>query len=280
MEQELSKALMAAVEKMPAFPKSVQRIISMTRDINADARELIDVIDKDPVVTVKILKVVNSSYFNLPRQITSTSNAVVFLGFNTLKNLSLSIAAVGMLPSQSDVGLDMQQYLLHSLSTAGIAKKLSSRVNADPMDCFIAGLLHDFGKIVLAQHFSAQFSKVLAHVNATGSSLHVAVAQMIGADHSEIGAMLAEKWRFPSELVHAIREQSPFQQLPTTPIGAVVFAANQISKKLAMGYGGNPEVLELPPDVEHFFGENLEALSQPAEEWQEVFKDAQVFANL
>lgn len=78
MNPELSQKLAAAVDGMPAFPKSVQRILELTRDVNSTPKDLVDVIDKDPVVTVKVLKVVNSSYYSLPKQITSIGHAVVY----------------------------------------------------------------------------------------------------------------------------------------------------------------------------------------------------------
>ena len=140
MSPELSLRLAAAVDEMPAFPKSVQKILDLTRDVDCTPKDLVQVIDKDPVLTVKILKVVNSAYYSLPKQVTSISHAVVFMGFNTIKNLALGIAAIGMLPKSNAAGFDVQQYLLHSLATAGIAKQLASTLdNADPMDCFIAG---------------------------------------------------------------------------------------------------------------------------------------------
>ncbi|MBT0570868.1 HDOD domain-containing protein [Curvibacter sp. CHRR-16] len=279
MQAELATKLAAAVDKMPAFPKSVQRIIELTRDINADARELVDVIDKDPVVTVKILKVVNSSYFNLPRQVTSVANAVAFLGFNTLKNLSLSIAAVGMLSPSNQAGFDMQQYLLHSLSTAGIAKKLATRLaQADPMDCFIAGLLHDFGKVVLAQHMHEAFKLALEQSRTHNLSLHETLQQTLGAHHTEVGAMLVEKWRFPDSLVQAIRMQTPGGDL-ASGMAIAIFAANQLSKKLSMGFAGNPCVHALPPAAEAALGMNLDILAA-SEDWGVVFDEAKVFANL
>ncbi|MFY8041295.1 MAG: HDOD domain-containing protein, partial [Rhodoferax sp.] len=129
MSPELSQKLTAAVDGMPAFPKSVQRILELTRDVNSTPKDLVDVIDKDPVVTVKILKVVNSAYYSLPKQITSIGHAVVYLGFNTIKNLALSIAAIGMMPKDNAAGFDVQQYLLHSLATAGIAKQLAIKAD-------------------------------------------------------------------------------------------------------------------------------------------------------
>src|SRR5574343_877045 len=136
MTPELTQKLAAAVDGMPAFPKSVQRILELTRDVNSTPKELVEVIDKDPVVTVKILKVVNSAYYSLPKQITSINHAVVYLGFNSIKNLALGIAAIGMLPEKNDSGFDVQQYLLHSLATAAIAKHIAAKVadDADPND--------------------------------------------------------------------------------------------------------------------------------------------------
>ena len=114
MSPELSKKLATAVDGMPAFPKSVQKILELTRDVNSTPNDLVQVIDKDPVVTVKVLRVVNSAYYSLPKQITSINHAVVYLGFNTIKNLALSIAAIGMLPASNEAGFDGQQYLIHS----------------------------------------------------------------------------------------------------------------------------------------------------------------------
>ena len=134
MSPELSIKLAAAVDSMPAFPKSVQRILELTRDINCTPKDLLDVIDKDPVVTIKILKVVNSAYYGIPKQITSVSHAVVYLGFNSIKNMVLSIAAIGMMPKHNAADFDIVQYLVHSLTTANIAKQLAQRfADADPV---------------------------------------------------------------------------------------------------------------------------------------------------
>ncbi len=280
MTPELSQKLSSAVDSMPAFPKSVQRIIELSRDVNCSPKDLVEVIDKDPVVTVKILKVVNSAYFSLPKQVTSVAHAVVFLGFNTIKNLALSIAAIGMLPKENAAGFDAQQYLLHSLATAGIAKKLALKLDgADPMDCFIAGLLHDFGKVVFAQFMPTEFKKALEHCQANGTSLHLALRETLGADHAVVGAMLVEKWRFAPPLVETIRNQYG-PELADTDMIACVFAANQISKKLAFGFGGNPQIEELPPSVARRLGGTLAQVIERAGDLTDLFEEAKVFAKL
>jgi putative nucleotidyltransferase with HDIG domain len=280
MSPELSQKLTAAVESMPAFPKSVQRILELTRDVNSTPKELIEVIDKDPVVTVKILKVVNSAYYSLPKQITSIGNAVVYMGFNTIKNLALTIAAIGMLPKDNESGFDAHQYLLHSLATAALSKQLAARVeNADPMDCFIAGLLHDFGKVVFAQMMPGEFKAALQISQSSGTPLHTALQQEIGADHVLVGAMLVEKWRFAPHLIETIRHQHPSNFKDTAMI-ACVFGANQISKKLKFGFGGNTYIDEFPASVQKRLGGNLEEVIASLGDLNPLFEEAMVFAKV
>jgi putative nucleotidyltransferase with HDIG domain len=280
MSPELTKKLAAAVDGMPAFPKSVQRVLELTRDVNSTPKDLVEVIDKDPVLTVKILKVVNSAYYSLPKQITSVGHAVVFLGFNTIKNLALSIAAIGMLPKSNEAGFDGQQYLLHSLATAAIAKQLALKVDdADPMDCFIAGLLHDFGKVVLAQFMPHEFRAALQGSQEHGISLHLALRSVLGVDHAVVGAMLAEKWRFAPHLVETIRHQYG-PELSDSDMIACVFGANQISKKLNFGFAGNSLVEEFPPAVARRLGGSLDEVIASLGDLNSLFEEAQVFSKI
>ncbi|NDP37160.1 MAG: HDOD domain-containing protein [Rhodoferax sp.] len=280
MSPELSLKLAAAVDGMPAFPKSVQKILELTRDVNCSPKDLVQVIDKDPVVTVKVLRVVNSAYYSLPKQITSINHAVVYLGFNTIKNLALSIAAIGMLPASNAAGFDGAQYLIHSLSTAAIAKQLALRLDdADPMDCFIAGLLHDFGKVVFAQFMPSEFRQALETSQWNESSLHLALRDVIGADHAVVGAMLVEKWRFPAELVETIRCQFG-PEVKDTPMIACVFAANQISKRLEFGFAGNRCVEQLPPAVAQRLGGTLDELIVSLGDLAPLLEEAKIFSKV
>jgi putative nucleotidyltransferase with HDIG domain len=265
---------------MPAFPKSVQRILELTRDVNSTPKDLVEVIDKDPVVTVKILKVVNSAYYSLPKQITSIGHAVVYMGFNTIKNLALSIAAIGMLPKDNASGFDVQQYLLHSLSTAGLAKQLAHKVDdADPMDCFIAGLLHDFGKVVFAQFMPQEFKAALQESQTLQTPLQESLQKHIGTDHFVVGAMLAQKWRFAPALIETIAHQN-LSNLKDTDMIACVFGANQIAKKLQFGFGGNPCIEEFPATVQKRLGGTMEQVIASMGDLNVLFEEAKLFAKL
>lgn len=266
---------------MPAFPKSVQRVLEISRDINCQPKDLVAVIEKDPVMTMKLLRVINSAYYNFPRQVTTVNQALIYLGLNTVKNMVLSFAAMGVLPQQNAAGFDMQGYLLHSLATASLARTVCQKFgngDADPGDCYLAGLLHDFGKVVFAQFMAAEFREALAVCRERGTTLHEAERQAIGADHSVVGAMLVEKWQFPKPLTDAIRLHHAGISPENTLLG-YLFAANQISKKMFPGHGGNPVAEELPPALAGRFGGGLDDIIARLGDLSRIVEEAQSFAR-
>lgn len=280
LSPDLVLRLTAAVDSMPAFPKSVHKILTLTRDIACAPKDLVQVIDKDPVVTVKVLRVVNSAYYGLVKQITSIDQAVVFLGFNAIKNLALSIAAIGMLPESPMAGFDGQRYLLHSLTCASLARQLAHRLpGADPQDCFIAGLLHDFGKVVVAQFMPAEFRRAMELSLWKEVSLHVALQEVVGVDHAAIGAMLAQKWHFADELVQTIACQHQ-PELYDTDMMACVFAANQLSKQLGFDFGGSLLVPALVPSVAQRLGGQLPDIMDSLGDISPLIEEARVFSRL
>jgi len=278
---EITRKLASAVEQMPAFPKSVQRILELTRDINCSAKELVMVIEKDPVMTMKLLRIVNSAYYSLPKQVTSVNQSVVYLGFNTVKNMALSFAAAGTLPRHNAAGFDFQRYLMHSLTTASLARTLCqkySRDDTNPADCYIAGLLHDFGKVVFAQYLTAEFKEALACSSDQSISLHAAEQKIIGADHTVVGSMLVEKWQFSKELSESILNHHS-EIASNDTMQSCLFVADQISKQL-LPENGNPVVELLPPAlIERFDGELTDIIAGLGDlSWLEI--EAQTFAQI
>lgn len=280
LSPDLALRLTAAVDSMPAFPRSVQKILALTRDAACSPKDLVRVIDKDPVVTIKVLRVVNSAYYGLTKQITSIDQAVVFLGFNPIKNLALSIAAIGMLPESPMAGFDGQRYLMHSLTCASLARQLAHRLSsADPQDCFIAGLLHDFGKVVVAQFMPVEFRRAVELSTWQEVNLHVALQNVVGVDHASIGAMLAQKWRFADELVQTIAHQHT-PELYDTDMMACVFTANQVSKKLGYDFGGSLQVQELVPSVALRLNGKLDDMLQYLGNVDSLLEEARLFSKL
>ncbi len=248
--------LLTLIERMPAFPQSVQRLMDLTSDINCPPREVVDVIQRDPVLMMNILKLVNSSYFGLSQPITSVNHAVVYIGINTVKNMALLTAALGVLPRRNKAGFNIDDFLLHSLSTAAISKILAKKISVpakDWSDFFLCGLLHDFGKIVFTNFLPGEYQRTLLVAREQGISLYDAERQFLETDHAQVGALLAEKWRLPSVVVECIKNhhcRDAQQQLLTD----AVFAANQITKETGTGYSGDDIVQELPDKIYALLG--------------------------
>jgi putative nucleotidyltransferase with HDIG domain len=280
LSAELSRKLSVAVEKMPAFPKSVQRVLELSRDINCKPKDLVQVIEKDPVMTIKLLRILNSAYYSFPSPITSVSQSVIYLGINTVKNMALSFATAGVLPPHNDAGFDIQGYLMHSLTTASLARMLCQKFGSDtdPTDCHIAGLLHDFGKVVFAQFMHAEFKEALCMAEEQNISLHNAEKEIIGIDHTVVGAMLVEKWQFPKLLCETIRHHHS-DSTSDDKIHDYLFVADLISNKYSMGKSGSHMVEELPSDLAGHFGGGLDDIVMRLGDLSKVIEEAETFAK-
>lgn len=277
---EIESRLVAAVENMPAFPNSVQRVLDLSNNINSPSRELVAVIEKDPVMTMKILKIINSAYYSLPNKITSVSQSVVYLGTNTIKNLALALAALGSLPKRNPINFNIQQYLIHSLVTGCLARELCSLLDTDlePSDAYVAGLLHDFGKVVLAQFMTDEYQQIMELTVTQGIPLDKAEREILGVDHALVGAMLAQRWQFPYDLVQCIADHHKRHAHPTVLLDCVR-VANQICKREKLGDGHNPfrkgEKL-----VTTVFGGSYESVLESLGDIQVYLDEATMFANI
>ncbi len=282
MPNSKNEKLIVLVEKMPAFPKSVQQVVQLTSDINASAKDIVRVIECDPVMTVKILKAINSPFYGLPQKITSVQRAVVHIGLNTIKNIALGVAAMGMLNATNKAHFNTANFLLHSLTTAALSKMLAERISlssTDCSDCFVAGLLHDFGKVVFAEFIADEFKLALEKSREQQLPLHQTELEFIGLNHSQAGKMLAEKWELSEPLIDAIAHHHEPDSSQNV-LRDCVFAANQISKYMSFGDGGNPVIETFPDAIVSRFGLDLPALCEALGDLETVKTEAQSYINL
>jgi HD-like signal output (HDOD) protein len=271
---ELTQRLTAWVDAMPGFMPTVQRILAMSSEMDASPRDLVHVIETDPVVMIKVLKVVNSAHYGYGKNITSVNQAVVLLGFNTIKNLALGIADTGMLPPKTVGGFDAHRYLVHSLTTAAIAKRLAAQVcETDPLDYYIAGLLHDFGKVMIAHYKPSRFRKALDTSLWEGSALRKNLQSITGLGHERICAGLLESWGFKQALVTAIRLQYQ-PELDPNHLRASLYVANLVSKSLLQNEPAVTPLRELPAVILSLLGGNLTSVLDSIGDLRSVLDDA------
>jgi putative nucleotidyltransferase with HDIG domain len=204
---EKIKKRLERIEDLPTLPAIAMEVNTMLRDDTASIEQLCEQIAKDQAMVAKILKLVNSAFFGLPSKVGSLSHAVVLLGLNTIQNAVVSIAVVGALGHrEAPEGLSMADFWKHSFGVALISKTLGRMSRLRPPDeCFVGGLLHDVGKVVLAQFFPEDFGKVWKSVREEEISFYEAEKRLMGTTHAHVGAFLARQWRLPPPLVDLIR---------------------------------------------------------------------------
>lgn len=279
MENFDKDRLIALVENLPAFPGSVQRILQLSSNIEIPAKEIVHVIECDPVLTVKILKVINSAFYGLPDKINSVQRAVVHIGLNTVKNLVLGVAAIGMLKSLGNNYFNINNFLLHALTTAAINRKLAERLGLSQLDCsncFIVGLLHDFGKVIFAEFLAEPFNLALQKSKETGVSLHQSELEFIGINHAQASQILMTKWGLSETLVDIIARHHDY---PDNILADCIYTANQISKQLRFGDAGNPEIDPFPDCIINRFGLPLIPLTEELGDLAEFSSESTAFIS-
>ncbi|MBI5591378.1 MAG: HDOD domain-containing protein [Deltaproteobacteria bacterium] len=195
------------IRELPTLPVIVLKVNQMLQNLETTADQLSRVIETDQAMAVKILKLVNSSFYGFQSKISSINSAVIILGFNTIQHAVVSLSVMKSFSLKKNLKrLNIQDFWHHSLAVAVISKYLADHADKTlSSDCFTAGLLHDIGKLILAEYFPEEFEKIWLRTVESGISFVDAEKMENDVNHAEIGAYLAEKWLLPQPLVDAIR---------------------------------------------------------------------------
>jgi len=201
------RALVSRLTKIPSVPSLYLEIVERLRSPDVALDTIGEIIARDMGMTAKVLKLVNSAFFGLPRRMSSPAEAVKYLGIDTIKTLVLSIAAFSQFENDELGGLSLRAIWDHSLQTAGIAKAIAQDTEAERTlveESFVAGLLHDIGKVVLAANQHKTYPTVLRMAQSERISLAEAERLVFCADHAEVGGYLLGLWGLPIPVVEAI----------------------------------------------------------------------------
>ncbi|PIU46272.1 MAG: hypothetical protein COS94_10705 [Candidatus Hydrogenedentes bacterium CG07_land_8_20_14_0_80_42_17] len=254
MERLEVRDFLKKVEKLPTLPGIAMRIIQTANNPKSAADDLSKIILSDISLSAKVLKLVNSAYYGIRNKVANVRQAIVILGFNTIKSLALSTAIMDKFATSGDIeGFSRGNFWKHSLGVAITAKLIAKRVVKQrelEENYFMAGLLHDIGKIILDQYFHEDFVKVLVHMKITHLSFHKAEIETNGLTHAEIGGLLSGQWQLPDELVAAIRfHHTPENRSEYTQIIGATHFANILAKTKGFGSGGDNDISGLNESV-------------------------------
>lgn len=198
------------IDRMPGLPTTVTKIVELANNLGSSPKDLIQTIKLDPVLTARMLRLINSAYFGLPQKITSTTRAVILLGINTLKNLALSTSVMSAISVKKNIPeFNIDTFWEHSLGCAVASKILAKKMRVDKNyyeEYFIAGLMHDIGKVLLIQYLPNDYAQVLKNSKKNNTPIIIEEQNLLGTTHAAIGALIGKKWELAENLIESIEE--------------------------------------------------------------------------
>ena len=248
MGDPVSSLQFGKVPDLPSLPVVATMAIAVSNDPDSTASDLLRVIMSDPPLAAKVLRVANSVYYQRGGgEVKDLQTAIVRLGFANVRNILVGLSVIRSFdPLFAGAPYTREDFWVHSISTGLLASRLTkSAANLSSSTVFIAGLLHDIGKLVLDRHLREAWNHALSLSRLAALPLHEAEQRTLGADHASVGASVLESWRLSAELVEPVRWHHKPEQAPAhhRTHAAAVHVADYFCIKHRMGYSGN----EHPP---------------------------------
>lgn len=231
--------ILETVGELPASPAVVSSVMGLTSNLDSKITDISNVLAADPSLTAKVLKLSNSSFYGRPKGVISLQEAVLILGFFTVRSMVIATSAHTMY-SKGDADGTRSRLWQHSLYSAVAGRQIATHIKHPKReDVFISALLHDIGKLVLLQRMPQRYKEVLEAVARQQGSFIEIEREILGFTHCEVAAILLEKWSFPTSLTEAIEYHHdpppPLEDQPI-PVAHIVCLANQMAKLTDVGF--------------------------------------------
>lgn len=281
-QDDIKKALVK-FKDLPALSDVAAKVMRIISNPLTSADDLNQVISLDHALTFKVLRLANSAYYGFPHEITTITQAVTILGFNTLRNLALSVSVHKMLFGEREKALfSHRDFWKHCVGTAVASRILAKRIGYKSDDnAFTAGLLHDIGKSVLDKVMHEDFMKALQFSKDYEKPLWEAEEKFCGVNHAYVGGLLAEIWNLPGELKYAMERHHHLEfGARLDVLDAIVHAANEFCREGKMGSGGDFGPSALRPEVRELLHLGVEEQMAVAKELNLRMKEAEDFLKL
>ena len=243
------------IKRLPIFPEAPARLAALLAEGGSGVDEFEKVIKPDPGLTANLLRLANSAYLGLTRRVASAREAIAILGLKRVYDVATMASMQRFLPKRlPGYELSSDGYWQHCVAVAAMAENLA-RVDGryPPALAFTAGLMHDIGKLILGEFLALHAAPILERLRRDGATLIGAEREILGVDHTEVGAEVAAVWKLPDPVVSAIRWHHDPNRVPTGVDGACVDLVH-VADALAHSFGFGADVGELqrPLDPQAF----------------------------
>jgi len=271
------ETLVQHIGSLPTLPTVLLRVNDLVSNPRTSAQQLSRVVMEDQSLTVRLLRLVNSPFYGFPRRISTVTETLTILGFNQVRNLLLTVTVVDLLGGEESEEFSPMRLWQHSVGTAVAASVLAkSAGHEDREELFVAGLLHDVGKLVAFQVARKYFAQVLQLVRTRDLLLRDAEQEVFGYSHDQVGRLLAEQWKLPVRLTETIacHHRPDLAQLAQRE-AAIIHLADILSRALGLGSGGDDGVPPLSSEAWHRLRLAPSALGGLMKEIEGQYEEAQ-----
>ncbi len=274
------QAILRRTPDLPSLPAATLRVIQLTGGSDATSRSIGDAIGLDQALASKVLRLANSAYFGMNRQVTSLNEAVMLLGFRTIRHMAL-VAGTYPWMSKALKGYDLppKALLMHSLGIATAAKMIARIRKFDPDTAFVAGLLADIGKVAISACIEDKVALMFQLGLQAGMSFEEVEERVVGHSHSEVGAHMVESWNLPEELVDGIRWHHDPVQSKSPWLAHVLHLADFIAMTSGCGLGGDGLLYEFCPESLEVCGFSSDDLDGLLDDFVTAFQHAETLVE-
>ena len=228
--------------QIPTIGAVASEVLRLVNDPGADSRSVGRVVQRDPALTARVLRLANSPYYGARARVATVERAVSLLGLTEIRNIALSVSVMaGFSACFGGRSFDWERFWEHSSGCALIAQGISRVLRMPSIgEEYAAGLLHDVGKILFGHHFPEEFTRALEIAAEEGITMEEAEERVFGANHASLGDWLASQWNFPTAIREAIaHHHHPERAREAEVTAAVVHLANLLTKAKCIGFGGD-----------------------------------------
>ncbi len=236
-----ARKLVREFSDLKTLPHVAIRVTQMISSESTTMQDFEEIIKLDPILVVRLLKLVNSPFFGLANKVDSISKAVVFIGMKNLRNLVAVEALRDLFKSKrEEEGFSRQNLWMHSATVAILAQMISQRIfGMEDENIFLTGIIHDIGLIVEDQLVGALLRKACAKTLAENIPLEETEDEIIETNHCKVGSLLCTEWNLPKEVFEAIKSHRRVDKVyPIPSVIGILQLAEYIAEK--MKYGALP----------------------------------------
>ena len=235
-----AEELLATIPELPTVPTVIVTVVQKLHDPEVDIQEILDLLLMDQVLTIRLLRLVNSPYYSTLKNIVSLREAIVYLGLDHLKEVIYTCSIIDLFKEGKGV-IDRATLWSHALGVAIVSRRIAEKVgyaNAD--NAYIAGLLHDIGEVFLNYYLEPMFTQIAQRAQADRHTFHGVESRLLGTTHCEVGYVIGKRWNVPKFVTDSMLFHHDPSRAPLDDAGlvSIVTVADQFCRWRSIDYGG------------------------------------------